>query len=57
MDGDGDVDASDARKALRNAAKLENLTDAQKKAADMDGDGKVTAADARAILKKSAGVK
>ena len=56
VDGDGDKDAADARKALRASAKLETLTDEQKKAADMNGDGKITAADAQRILKDVAGV-
>lgn len=53
VDGDGVVTAKDARSALRYSAKLENLTDEQKKRADIDGDGKVTAKDARDILKRS----
>lgn len=57
VDGDGDVDAADARKAIRASAKLEKLTDAQKNAADMNNDGNVTAADAQSILQKSAGEK
>ena len=57
VDGDGDKDAADARKALRASAKLETLTEEQKKAADMNGDNKITAADAQRILKDVAGVK
>ena len=53
LNGDGKVNSSDARIALRAAAKLEGLTDAQKKAGDMDGDGDVDSADARAILRKA----
>lgn len=53
IDGDGKVTATDARLALRAAVGLENLTEAQIKAADMDNDGKITAADSRAILEKS----
>lgn len=56
IDGDGDIDASDARLALRAAANLETLSDDQKKAADINNDGSVTAADAREILRKSAGL-
>lgn len=56
VDGDGDVDAADARKALRAAAQLEGLTDKQTTAADVNNDGKVTAADAQAILQKASGV-
>lgn len=54
VNGDGKITAKDAREALRGAARLENLTEEQKKAADMDNDGKVTAADARTILRKAA---
>lgn len=54
---DGKVNAADARKALRGAAELENLTDEQKEAADMNGDGVITAGDGRAILRESAGLK
>lgn len=54
INGNGMVDASDARLVLRAAAYLENLSDAQKKAADCDSDGKITASDARIILRISA---
>ena len=54
LNGNGYVDAGDARIALRAAASLEKLSDAQKKLADCDGDGKVTAADARVILRIAA---
>ncbi len=57
VDGDGKKTAADARKALRVAAKLETLTDEQKKAADMNNDGDITAADAQKILNDVAGVK
>lgn len=57
LDGDGKVEASDARKILRASAGLETLTPAERMRADFDSDGKITAADARAALKKSAGVK
>ena len=57
VDGDGDVDAADARRALRAAAKLETLTEEQKKAADVNNDGKITAADAQQILKNAANKK
>lgn len=53
VNGDGKVNSSDARIALRAAAKLEGLTDAQKKAGDTDGDGDVDSADARNILRKA----
>ncbi len=51
---DGDVLANDARLALRASAKLETLTETQKKAADVDGSGDVLANDARQILRFSA---
>lgn len=54
IDGDGDITASDARIALRVAAKLDELTDSETLLADMDGDGVVTATDARVILRIAA---
>lgn len=54
LNGNGMVDAADARIALRAAASLEKLSDVLKKAADCDSDGKVTAADARVILRIAA---
>ncbi|MCR5781540.1 MAG: hypothetical protein K6G90_02265 [Clostridia bacterium] len=54
VNGDGDILADDARLALRFSAKLEKLTDIQKKAADTDGNGQVLADDARHILRASA---
>ena len=57
VDGDGKVEASDARDALRASAKLDKLTPAETMRADIDADGKVTAKDAREILRKSAGLK
>lgn len=57
VDGDGKVEAADARTALRASAKLETLDPDERMRADIDGDGKVTAADARKILRKSAGLK
>jgi hypothetical protein len=54
VNGNGKLDADDARMAQRAAAKLETLTEEQLKAADMNGDGKITAADPREILRKSA---
>ena len=56
VDGDGKVEAADARTALRASAKLETLDPDERMRADIDGDGKVTAADARKILRKSAGL-
>lgn len=51
---DGRTDASDARLALRAAAKLETLSPLQQKLADTDGDGVVNAGDARTILRIAA---
>ena len=51
VDGNGTVNASDARLALRCAAGLESLSEKAKAAADMNGDGKVLAPDARTILR------
>lgn len=56
VNGNGVLDADDARKALRASAGLEKLTDEQKKAADLNGDGKITAGESREILRKSAGL-
>ena len=53
-DGDGKVGAADARKALRASAKIEPLSGAYEKAADIGGDAKVKAADARTILRIAA---
>ncbi len=54
INGDGKVNAADARLALRIAAQLDASTDAIIAVADINGDGKITAADARAILRKAA---
>ena len=51
---DEKVNASDARLALRFAAKLESPTKKQALAADVIKDGKLTASDARKILRVSA---
>lgn len=51
VDGNGKVNASDARLALRCAAGLEILTDKARLAADMNNDGNIHAADARTILR------
>lgn len=56
IDGNGKINASDARLALRSAAGLAALTAEEKYAADFDNDGKVTAADARHILRYAAGL-
>ena len=57
IDGDGCVDVSDARAALRAAVGLEKLDEKAEKRADVDGDGKVTVSDAREILRKATGIK
>ena len=54
VDGDGDVDSADARKALRVAAGLEKATADETLRGDVDGDGRITSADAREILKRAA---
>lgn len=54
VNGDGNINASDARFALRASAKLEVLEGNSFNAADTDKDGKITAADARRILRKAA---
>ncbi len=54
VNGDGDVDATDARLALRAAAKLDTLSGTQLLAADVNGDGIVDATDARTILRVAA---
>ena len=52
--GDGKVNSSDARKALRAAAKLDTLNETETLLADMDGNGKVNSTDARKILRIAA---
>lgn len=54
INNDGTVTASDARQALRTAAKLQTLTEKETEIADMDSDGRITASDARKILRISA---
>lgn len=54
VNGNGKIDASDARLILRYAAKLENFSDSQKKYADVNNDGKITSSDARKVLRVSA---
>ena len=53
---DGQVNAIDARLALRCSAQIENLSDEAFLAADVDLDEKVTAVDARKILRVAAGL-
>ncbi|MBQ6164338.1 MAG: dockerin type I repeat-containing protein [Clostridia bacterium] len=54
LDGNGKVNSTDARIALRAAAKLDSLSDSQKKTGDMNGDGKINSTDARTILRMAA---
>lgn len=54
LNGNGNVDAADARIALRASAGLEKLSDPVRKLADVNSDGKVNAADARIILRIAA---
>ena len=52
VDGNGKIEAEDARRALRLSVHLDLDTPPEKvHAADVDGDGKVTSADARTILR------
>ena len=53
---DGQVNAIDARLALRCSAQIETLSDDAFLAADVDLDERVTALDARKILRVSAGL-
>nr|MCR5041253.1 hypothetical protein [Clostridia bacterium] len=55
VDLDGDVDADDARTALRVALKMENITETGFINGDIDNDGQITAFDARAILAAAIG--
>lgn len=50
VDGDGDVDSTDARTVLQAAVGKVDLTDEQAAAADVDRDGDVDSTDARLIL-------
>lgn len=54
VNGDGKVNAADARLVLRASASLETLTDEQKVVAEVTGDNKISAADARLILRAAA---
>ena len=51
LDSDGGVTAADARRALRAAVQIEELTPEEALLADLDGDGNVTSSDARLILR------
>ncbi|MBQ1553180.1 MAG: hypothetical protein IIZ66_06500, partial [Clostridia bacterium] len=54
VDDDGKVNATDARLALRAAAKLDTLEGVYALAADTDGDDNINATDARMILRAAA---
>ena len=54
VDGDGKINAADARLILRASAQLESLTGAYFIAADVNCDGKVNALDARKTLRVAA---
>ncbi len=54
VNGDGIINAADARMILRASAGLLELTDAEFKRADINGDGEITAAEARAVLRLAA---
>lgn len=54
LDGNGKITASDARLALRIAARLDTATDDQLKAGDLNGDGKIQSSEARSILRVAA---
>lgn len=54
FNGNGKVDAADARLILRVAAKIETLSASHRKIADVNSDGNVTAADARIVLRMAA---
>ena len=56
VDGNGEITASDARKALRGSAGMDEIDGVYKLAADSDGNDELTASDARKILRKSAGL-
>ena len=54
FNGNGKVDASDARRVLRVAANLDEFSSEDSKKADMNSDGKITAGDARTVLRIAA---
>lgn len=56
VDGDGKLNARDARIILRYAAGLMDGEEPDPHVADFNGDGKINARDARAILRKAAGL-
>ncbi len=54
IDGNGVVSVSDARLALRMAAKLDETTEQAIKAGDLDSDGAISVSEARTILRVAA---
>ena len=54
FNGNGRVDASDARRVLRVAANLDKFSSEEAKKADVNSDGKITAGDARVVLRIAA---
>ena len=56
VNGDGKIQADDARTALRTSVKLDTLTGVYFAASDVNGDKKIQADDARSILRKSVGL-
>lgn len=57
VNGDGAINAVDARWALQAASGARSLSDEQFAAADVNGDGKITAVDARWILQAASGAR
>ena len=57
LDGDGVVNAADARRALQTAAGLRDISDALFPQADVNSDGRIDATDARLILQAAAGLR
>ncbi len=57
VDGNGKIEALDARNVLKANAGMITLTNEQKSAADVNKDGKIEALDARWILQSVAGMK
>ncbi|MBR5428707.1 MAG: dockerin type I repeat-containing protein [Clostridia bacterium] len=53
INGDGKLQASDARLTLRYSARLEAFSESQIKRSDVNYDGKINSADARLMLKAS----
>ncbi len=56
VDGNGKIEAADARLALRAAVNLETLTEIQTAVADVDTDGEISSSDARALLRCAVGL-